>query len=420
VTSLLNELMTAARFGLIPVRDPWLDDATTAYLTAGDYIATWEMANGHDFSAPAWIDVLLRLYPAEVYTQMLAALNRAARFRDPAEEYRRRFLQRLSPGVRVAMAVAVAGAAGGKPRWFLARQPLLHAMRLVLTAPPPQGDPDPRIAALLAGADQLTAAVLLAHLAADGLGGQQPESDQRFGGTSESLAIEMVCNQIFNEPHDAGGMIARTWALRTRHGAAIKRAQLPRAPAALLTEATGLEFTDILALGFACWAMTTADRVDGPVRINPFTIVDLPRDRVERFLALFSARPDELAPALREAGQPWQMLPLQSRPLLRTGEEEVLVLDEPLLLEAITSGLYWRVSDHVRQDDPKAWQPWSVAYAEMTEALAEELIEALAPPLVDGTSTFFTEEDIKAAFTDKKGVTRRTPTPTPASTSATA
>ena len=81
---------TAARFGLVPVRDAWLDDATTAYLSAGDYIAAWENAHGDAFDPAAWIDVLLRLHPAGDYTVALAALNRAARFRDPAEGYQRR------------------------------------------------------------------------------------------------------------------------------------------------------------------------------------------------------------------------------------------------------------------------------------------------------------------------------------------
>ena len=38
----------------------------------------------------------------------------------------------------------------------------------------------------------------------------------------------------------------------------------------------------------------------------------------------------------------------------------------------------------------------------MVEALAEELIRALAPVLLDGSSAFFTEEDIKAAFATRK------------------
>ncbi len=62
------------------------------------------------------------------------------------------------------------------------------------------------------------------------------------------------------------------------------------------------------------------------------------------------------------------------------------MLDEPFLLDAITTGLYWRVSDYVRESDPEAWRPWSVVYAEMVEALAEELVQALAPMLLDGSS----------------------------------
>ena len=95
------------------------------------------------------------------------------------------------------------------------------------------------------------------------------------------------------------------------------------------------------------------------------------------------------------------MLPLQTRPLLRIGDE-VVVLDEPFLLEAVTAGLYWRVSEYVREINPKAWEPWSLAYGEMVEAFAEELIRAIAPILVDGSSAFFTEENIKAAFATKK------------------
>jgi hypothetical protein len=74
----------------------------------------------------------------------------------------------------------------------------------------------------------------------------------------------------------------------------------------------------------------------------------------------------------------------------------------PFLLETVTTGLYWRVSNHVCKDDPEAWRPWSVAYAEMVEVLAEELIRALAPVLLDGSNAFFTEEDIKAAFATRK------------------
>ena len=63
---------------------------------------------------------------------MLATLNRAVRFRDPVFEYEQRFLQRLGSGLRIVVASVLAGGMDGQPRWFLARQPTLRAMRMVL------------------------------------------------------------------------------------------------------------------------------------------------------------------------------------------------------------------------------------------------------------------------------------------------
>ncbi len=130
---------TAARFGLVPVRDGWLDNGTGAYLTASEYLAPYELAHGHGFDPSAWADVLLRLHPGELYVQVLAALNRAARFRDPVFEYEQRFLRRLGPGLRIVVASVLAGGVDGKPRWFLARQPTLRAMRMVLARPAVRG-----------------------------------------------------------------------------------------------------------------------------------------------------------------------------------------------------------------------------------------------------------------------------------------
>jgi hypothetical protein len=280
---------------------------------------------------------LLRLYPGELYVQFLASLNRATRFTDAALECQQRFLSRLSPGLCRLIEAVLAGGTDGQPRRFLARRPVLRAMRLVLTAEPPQGDPDPRIAKFLTGIDPETATTMLVHLAGDSLRRQQPEGEGQLGGTGESLAMEVVCNQIFNEPHDTGGMLSRTWALWTRHATSMHREKLGRDPLALLEEATGLKLAEVLALAFAYWAKTVENRIDGPVRINAFTLVKLPRETVECFLALFSMTFKELAVALGTCELPWQMLPMQTRPLLRLGDE-VVVLDEPFLWEAVTTG----------------------------------------------------------------------------------
>jgi hypothetical protein len=103
---------TAARFGLVPVRDGWLDNGIGVYLTASEYLAPYELTRGHDFDPSAWAEVLLRLHPGEVYITVLAALNRASRFRDPVFEYQERFLRRLGDGDGVG-AVGVRRRLGG-------------------------------------------------------------------------------------------------------------------------------------------------------------------------------------------------------------------------------------------------------------------------------------------------------------------
>jgi hypothetical protein len=221
---------TAARLGLVPVPDAWLETAVRAYLTASEYLGLREQAQGVVFDPQAWTSALLHLYPRDLYVQVLASLNRAARFAGAVLDCQQRFLSRLSTGLRLVIEAVLAGGVDGQPRWFLARQPFLRAMRVVLTAEIPPGGPDPRIARYLTGMDPETAAVMLVHLAADSLRRPQPESREQLGGAGESLAMEIVCNQLFNEPHDTGGMLIRTWAPWTRHAAAMHREQLSKDP----------------------------------------------------------------------------------------------------------------------------------------------------------------------------------------------
>lgn len=394
--------LTAARLGLVPVRDAWLDAAVRAYLTAGDYLPLYEQLRGNTFQSSAWADALLRLHPREVYVQALAALNRVARQTQEMLKIQDRFLSRLAPGLRTVIATALNGGIDGQPRSLLARQPVLRAMRLALTARIPETDHDERVASFLTGVDPETAAIMLVHLAADSLRqAAQPSGEPKLGGLPQSLAMEFVCNQIFNEPHDIGSALSRTWALWTRHGAQAHREQLKKKPLELLEEAVGLKLPEVLASAFAYWTMAMQDRISGPVRINAFAHLKLPPERVEQFLGLFSTTFEQLSADLEACKEPWQMLPLQTRPLLRIGDE-VVVLDEPMLWEAVTTGLYWRVFDHVQSEGRTAWEMWTRAYAEMVETLAEELIEAAAPTLLGGSRALFAEEDITAAFATKK------------------
>jgi hypothetical protein len=118
---------------------------------------------------------------------------------------------------------------------------------------------------------------------------------------------------------------------------------------------------------------------------------------IERFLSLFATTLPDLEIALRDCPEPWQMRPLQERPLLRIGEN-VLVLDERFLLERVTRGLYWLVHDAEKERGESERVRWTQAYGEMIETRAEDQLRRMAPPLLGGGSTFFTEEDLLAAF----------------------
>lgn len=276
-------------------------------------------------------------------------------------------------------------------------------MRLVLV-PPVTKDPDPAVAGDLANVDLETAAVLLVHLAADALTQERRDGEPRLGLTSESLGMEVIANSLFNERDDVGDMLARYRLLWTDYGNRLKAAPARLTPVALLSEATGLDLDDITALGFAYYSHILAHRPVNPVAVKALIHPDLPIEAatIERFLGLFSATAEELAAALVDCRQPWQMLPIQDRPLLRTGDD-VIVLDERYLIERITRGLYWLVHDHEKlHHGEDARRQWTQAYGEMVETRAEDQLHRLAPHLFGAGSAFFTEENLRAAFPGTK------------------
>jgi hypothetical protein len=395
---------TAARLGLVPVPEPnaWIGELTGAYLIASEYLAPCEAARSRAFDRDAWISALLALHPRDQYIYHLAALNHATN--DPAllEQFQQRFLARVAPDVAEVMRRALAGHIDGQPRRFLARQIVLLALRLVLVSPEPLSAPDASLTAGLANLDPETAAVLLAHLAADAITQQRPPDERRFAGTTESLAMEVIASHLFNERDDPGDLLARHRLLWTHYGDHLKSVTLRRRPIELLAEATGLDFDDLTALGFAYYAVALKYRPGTPVAVDAFANIAISRPTIEKFLGLFSSTADELSEALRHCRLPWQMLPLAERPLFRVGDN-LVVLDERYLLERVTRGLYWPVHDQEKQLGEQARLLWTQAYGEMIESRAEDQVRQLAPPLINSAaSTFFTEENLMRAFPSSK------------------
>jgi hypothetical protein len=296
----------------------------------------------------------------------------------------------------------MAGGIDGFRRWFLARQLVLRAMRLVLVPPPAAvgATADPALEASLAGIEPETAAVLLVHLAGDALCQERQPGEARFCGTAESLAMEMNANNLFNDRDDNGDLLARYRMLWLDYGTRLKRYTPRLPPADMLREATGIGLDETITLAFAYWGYLQGRGPGDPVRVKAMAAeaMTIPRADVEMFLGLFSCTPAALAQELRQCPQPWQMRPLQSRPLLRLGDD-VVVLDERYLVERVTRGLYWLVHDHEKETyGDKARGAWTQVWSEMVETRAEDQLRQMAPALFGGGRAFFTEEALQAAF----------------------
>jgi len=395
--------------GLTPVTQGHggLDNVVRVYLVARDYLASFEAARGRGFDRDAWIRVLLDLYPAEEYLCQLAILNHAATRDELTRPVQDRYLACMRPEAAEALRRALAGGVDGQRRWFLARQLVLRAMRLVLLPPgtAAQVSTDAVLEADLAGViSPETAAVLLVHLVGDALYGEIRDSGPRLCGIPEPVAMEMIANNLFYDRDDVGDLLARYRMLWLDYGARLERVQPRLPPAEMLREAAGIGLDEMITLGFLYWSCLQARKPDDPLRVKAMAApgMTISREEVETFLGLFSATPAGLADALRECPQPWQMQPLQARPLLRL-DDDVVVLDERYLVERVTRGLYWLVHDHekaVYGENPR--RAWTQVWGEMIETRAEDELRQLAPRLIGGGRAFFTEEHLKAAFPGSK------------------
>ena len=399
---------TAARFGLVPTRasSAWFDEYVKQYLTTADYLGVAQAA-GLQVDPASLIRGLLLLHPREVYLAVLTALNHAAHYPELADVYRDRFLARLNDAMADSVRQALDGTIDGVPRALLARQPVLRAMRTVLTYRRPEGAPSASDMSKLApGLDPELAGILLVHLTAAQLRSPSTADEPRIGALPASLAMEMVANGLFHSGEQPDVLLARTRTLWATYGSQIDLDQLGlhARPLDLLRDATGLDYDDIAALSFAYHGYIRAHQPGQPPGVNAFTGIPIDRDIIETYLASFASTMDELAGKLDACPGSWQMLPIQERPLLRIGDV-LLVLDEQYLIERATQGLYWFVHEKARELDGKpGWTRWNNAYANMVERRAEDQLRRMTPPLLSSGSgsLFFTEENLRAAFPGRK------------------
>ena len=379
-----------------PVNQPL--DYFSGFLGLDEYVGKVAMEDSGVYDNDNWIDLLVRQHPRESLIVELAWLNSIIRVPKQEAEIRNQFRATLLGSLGSYFDQAMGQQ--DLNRVFLARQPILRAIRRVLMH---TGE----IREKPAFAPWVTA-VMLAHGFAAGLG-HTKAGDRDFletgpdlwPGMKASMAMELVQNFLFNQQEDILARLDRYSRLWDRYGQNLKRSRPRLAPDELVKAAIGVDRHDLFAVVFSLLARALNWPVEPFKVTDPYRGIGMERTVFDKALRVVATDEVTLRTKLAAAPDDWQMLPFEQHPVLRFGES-VVVLDQGYLLDKVTSGLYWLVLDNeekVYGKKARELNIWSQTYAEMIEALAEDTVRAMRLRLLPGAGeTFYTEEDLAAAY----------------------
>lgn len=368
-------------------------DYVGVYVTLDEYVPDADILGYPDSDAVA-AQLTAAYYPRSDLLLSMSLFNRlATRGRETLDEIANYYAGHLSPDLAERLRGLLAGEEGRR-RALLARQPLLAAMRYVITNGhdnPVNGDQKPLD----------VHAILVTHAIASGLG-RHHDDEKKLAGYPASLVMEMLRIGLLYQSDDLFAAIDRFSRLWLKFGDEVD-VELRASPRELLSDASGLQLEDILAMGFGLIAYTMNWKPD--LEKNPFMRAEFgsfDQDVVDRFLQLVADDLEGFTRRFADHAGEFDFLPLQQTPVWRS-PAGLLVLDEGFLWDRITTGLYWVVHDFEKESyGDTARIRWTQAYGQMVERMAEEQIEAMAPTLFGGGKTFYTEEDFKDAFDGKQ------------------
>lgn len=378
-------------------RAPAQYDLTGTYVTINEYAEGWDAWPDGVESPASLARHILRTHDPGKLLWSLARMNSlSSRIGNPpglVEEYREYLPETWRPGFDKTMRAKT----GGLGRIVTHRQPLLAAMRYVLTA---DGED-------LKGTEPASpsTAVMLSHALAVELdrhhADDDEDSDELFMGLFPRWAVRtMVGASMLGSNVDTLDHLFRAFSLWRDCGPRLQRYRMDKEPAELLSEATGLELEIILDAGMMAWGYED-EWEPGQVQMRA-TVgegEELPQEALDAFLEIVAATPEELRETFAGHTGPFDFFPLQDKPVLRLGDA-LIVLDKDFLVERFTTGLYHSVFAHQQDNSPnphKLPMRWVQAFGEMFELSVEEQVLAMAPKEA-GTKVAYTEEDLERSY----------------------
>jgi hypothetical protein len=364
------------------------------YLNLDEYLVAANRTQlGFSATSEEIADHLLDTYPARDVVLLLAQLNRIREIPDHLEKLRLGYLLRI-PG-HAALRMHGLTTNPTEPRQFLARQPILIAMRAALLRNS-HGVPNPRMPIDVA-------AVMLTHAVAAGLNVIE-DGVNVWEGLPGQVLMEVVCNASFNSTEDLLARLDRMWRVYFEHGEHAANPPSRRPFSDLGYEALGADIGAIVVLGLLLNQSAIDWRWPQPVMVPKRFVSDARPEDLDAFLRYVSADEEGLRARLAGHSGPWGFLPFEQSPVLVL-EGQLLVLDQEFLERRLTTGLFWEIGESERRNHGGngAWRAWSKAHGQAVEAAAREQISALAPRLPEiGTGrdlpTYFTDKELIAAY----------------------
>lgn len=370
-------------------------DYVSVHLSLDDYVEPPETPGG---SSEAVAEQIIASQDPRTLLVKLAYLNHVSTTPEGTRWLAAGYRDELRSNLRPGFDAALESGGEGTEVVFFSRQAALAAIRAVLEAHPwrEEGLERPSFAT----------AVLLVHAICGSLS-EFEDGPQEIGDMPANLMMESVRIGMFDAGDDSYSVIDRALRYWREHVVRVERTELRKEPHELLEEALGVDFEEFFAMGLWLWGRARMRDLQDPQ--NPVTMeaelpgVGLPRERVEAFLEQVSGPPDRYREGFEGRSSQYDFLPFQTRPILRLGEE-LLVLDETFLLQKFTlTGLFWAVHDNERDIHSELDRHrWTQAHGEAIEAMVEERLLEMAPALPDEGRSFYAEEDLEEAYPGKK------------------
>ncbi len=371
------------------------------FLTLDEYVVS-ALRNqiGWSFTSAQTAAWLIDMYPVDVLISELAALNRVRRRPDMTEALRQHFMAQFSPDV--ARRLNNLTASNADSREFLARQPILLAMRDVLLRNNQQ-PANPPIASTVA-------AIMLTHALASDLNVQSGTEDI-WPGLPADIFMEVVANGAFNSSEDLFSRLDRTMRIYFDHGDRAARPATRRPFGELAAEALGMDIPKVITLGVMLINATGGWAGNQPLWGN-LAPPEVSRRERATFLRYVAANHSQLRRQLSRHHGPWGLLPFEKAPVLRH-RDRFLVLDQEYLERRITTSMLWPIADHESHlGGGRASRAWLTAYGQAVESATREQLAAIARPvpIVGGAKadqTYFVDGQLLKAYPAKKGEPQR-------------